>query len=86
MRGDQAASHRSIAMPRKQKEPLVSRPELEKVVDGIKDLEPYREFLKGRWIGMVMWWDSRSADARWKYFLLRALGRVCQLCFGLYIS
>jgi hypothetical protein len=59
-------------MPAKRSEPLVSRAELEKVVDGIKELEPYREFLKSRWIGMVVWWDARSTEARWKYFLLRA--------------
>lgn len=60
-------------MTTKQKDSLVSREDLEKVIDGIKDLEPYREFLKGRWIGMVMWWHTRSVDARWKYFLLRAV-------------
>src|SRR5262245_17937514 len=60
-------------MTRKGKDSLVSREDLEKVNDGIKDLEPYREFLKRRWIGMVMWWHTRSVDARWKYFLLRAI-------------
>ena len=60
-------------MPDKGKAPLVSREELEKVIDSIKDLEPYREFLKTRWVGMVMWWHGRSVDARWKYFLLRAV-------------
>ena len=60
-------------MPKKRTEPLVSREELEKLIDAIKALEPYREFLKSRWIGMIIWWDSRSTEARWKYFLLRAV-------------
>jgi hypothetical protein len=51
----------------------VSREDFEKVIDSINDLKPYREFLKTRWVGMVIWWHSRSVDARWKYFLLRAI-------------
>ena len=60
-------------MPRKRQDLLVSREELEKVVDGIEALKPYHEFLKRRWIGMVMWWHARSVEARWKYFLLRGV-------------
>src|SRR5262245_23451719 len=60
-------------MPRHRKEPLVTRDMLEKVVDGIEDLEPYSEYLKRRWVGMVMWWHNASLDARWKYFLLRGI-------------
>src|SRR5207244_4307480 len=55
------------------KEPLVNRDELENVIDSIKDLEPYREFLKTRWVGMVMWWHGRSVNARRQYFFLRAI-------------
>jgi signal transduction histidine kinase len=54
------------------KERLVSREDLEKLIDGIEELAPYREFLKNRWIHMVLWWHSRSIGARWKYFTLRA--------------
>lgn len=60
-------------MPRKRQDLLVSREELEKVVDGIETLKPYHEVLKRRWIGMVMWWHARSVEARWKYFLLRGV-------------
>jgi uncharacterized protein DUF4231 len=59
-------------MPKKQEELLVSREELEKMIDSLKGLEPYRDFLKSRWVGMVMWWHNRSVEARRKYFLLRA--------------
>ena len=54
-------------------EPLVTRQGLEELIDGIKGLDPYRDFLKKRWIGMIMWWHTRSVGARWKYFLLRAI-------------
>ena len=54
-------------------EPLVTRKALEELIDSIKDLDPYREFLKKRWIGMIMWWHTRSVGARWRYFLLRAI-------------
>jgi signal transduction histidine kinase len=60
-------------MSRRREEPLVTRKDLEELIDGIKELEPYREFMKKRWIGMVMWWHARSVEARWKYFLLRAI-------------
>jgi hypothetical protein len=60
-------------MLKKRDEPLVTREELEKVIDSIKELEPYRTFLKQRWVGMVMWWHRRAEKARWKYFLLRAI-------------
>jgi len=60
-------------MSKQPEETLVTREDLEKVIDGITDLEPYREFLKRRWVGMVMWWHGRSVEARQKYFLLRAI-------------
>jgi hypothetical protein len=60
-------------MPKKHDEPLVSREALEKTIDGLQSLEPYREFLKRRWVGMVIWWHNRSVEARAKYFCLRAL-------------
>lgn len=60
-------------MSRQREEQLVTRKDLEELIDGIKELEPYREFMKKRWIGMVMWWHTRSVEARWKYFLLRAI-------------
>jgi hypothetical protein len=57
-------------MPR---ETLVSREMLEKLVDNLPDNKPYDAYLKGRWIGMVMWWHQQSVSAKWKYFTLRAL-------------
>lgn len=33
-------------MSKKRDEPLVTREEIEQVIDGIKELEPYQEFLK----------------------------------------
>jgi hypothetical protein len=60
-------------MSKQQDEPLVTRENLEKIIDGIPGLEPYRQFLKGRWVGMVMWWHNRSIEARKKYFLLRGI-------------
>lgn len=60
-------------MAKQGKELLVSREELERVIDSIAELEPYRGFLKGRWVKMVLWWHGRSMEARRKYFLLRAI-------------
>jgi hypothetical protein len=60
-------------MSKKKKEPLVTREDLEKLIDGVEGLEPYQEFMKRRWVGMVMWWHERSVEARWKYFFLRAI-------------
>lgn len=63
----------------KQTEPLVTQEKLESVIDGVKadqskHLESSQElYLKRRWAEMVMWWHSRSVNARWKYFLLRAI-------------
>ncbi len=54
-------------------EPLVTRRSLEKLLDEVEALEPYRLFMANRWIGMVMWWHERSVGARQKYFLLRAI-------------
>jgi hypothetical protein len=54
-------------------EPLVTRPELEQFIDKIKALAPYGDFLKKRWLKMVMWWHNRSVEARRKYFLLRRI-------------
>lgn len=56
---------------REDKERLVDPDELRHIIDGIKDLEPYKDFLKGRWLKMVMWWHNRSVEARKKYFWLR---------------
>jgi hypothetical protein len=60
-------------MSKQQDEPLVTRENLEKIIDGIPGLELYREFLKVRWVGMIMWWHNRSIEARRKYFLLRGI-------------
>lgn len=55
-------------------EQLVTRKGLEELIvtftGGLTD--SHREYMKRRWIGMVMWWHSRSIKARWKYFALRA--------------
>jgi hypothetical protein len=52
-------------------EPLVSREHLEKLVDRIEGVEPFRDYLKERWIGMILWWHGRAVDARAKYIRLR---------------
>lgn len=52
-------------------ERLVSRQELEKFIDGREDLKPYSDFLKQRWLKMVIWWHNRSVQARGKYFFFR---------------
>src|SRR4051794_3765798 len=56
---------------RRESETLVTRADLEDLLAHIGDLAPFRSFIEKRWIGMVMWWDQRSRDARWKYFTLR---------------
>jgi len=53
---------------------LVTRQSLEKLLDSIPELAPYREVLAARWAGMVMWWHERSVQARRKYFPLRRRG------------
>lgn len=55
------------------REPLVTRAGLESLVDHIVEAKPHAEYLKRRWIGMVMWWHQRAVEARWKYFGLRGL-------------
>lgn len=57
-------------MPR---EELVTRGILEKLVDSMPANKPYEAYLKGRWIGMVMWWHQQSTGAKWKYFALRGV-------------
>lgn len=56
-----------------QDELLVTRAGLEALVDHVAAAKPHAEYLKGRWIGMVMWWHQRAVEARWKYFGLRGL-------------
>jgi hypothetical protein len=58
---------------------LVDRQELEAFLDKVQGLEPYRDFIKTRWLKMVLWWDQRSREARKKYFLERGLGGRGQL-------
>lgn len=53
-------------------EPLVTRKALEGLIDSIEELKPHHEYMKRRWIAMVMWWHTRSVKARWKYLSLRA--------------
>ena len=60
-------------MSKEKEEPLVSREQLDPLIDGMQELEPYREFIKRRWVGMVMWWHNRSVEARRKYVLLRGM-------------
>lgn len=52
-------------------EPLVSRDSLEKLVDRIEGVEPFRDYLKERWIGMILWWHNRAVDSRTMYIRLR---------------
>jgi hypothetical protein len=55
-------------------ERLVTREDLEDLIKEVKGLDDlHREYLKRRWVGMVMWWHTRSVKARWKYFSLRAV-------------
>jgi len=55
-------------------ERLVTREDLEELINGIGELDKsHREYLRRRWVGMVMWWHTRSVKARWKYFALRAV-------------
>lgn len=54
-------------------EPLVTRRDLEALIDSQAGLEPYAEALKKRWVGMVMWWHNRSVEAKRRYFALRAV-------------
>jgi hypothetical protein len=64
---------RSVDMSKRKEEPLVSREQLDPLIDGMQELEPYREFIKRRWVGMVMWWHNRSVEARQKYVLFRVM-------------
>jgi hypothetical protein len=52
---------------------LVNEEELRTLIDGLdlKDKQK-NEYLKARWLNYVLWWDSRAADARWKYFAIRS--------------
>ena len=52
-------------------EPLVTREGLEHLVNGIEDVKPYHDYLKHRWISMILWWNGRAVDARTKYTRLR---------------
>jgi uncharacterized protein DUF4231 len=52
-------------------EPLVTRKLLEELVDRLPTDKLYEEYLKRRWIGMVMWWTDRANEAKWKYFGFR---------------
>jgi hypothetical protein len=45
---------------KKQNEPLVTREELEKFIDNNVELKDYSDFLKNRWLKMVMWWHTQS--------------------------
>jgi Protein of unknown function (DUF4231) len=57
----------------RQQPKLVTPQALRSVIESVKELEPYSDFMEKRWIGMVMWWDDRSRRARLKYFRLRAV-------------
>jgi uncharacterized protein DUF4231 len=54
---------------------LVDPRKLAQVIDLLKDQLDLAqvEFLKGRWLHQVQYWDQRSRTARWKYFSLRAV-------------
>jgi hypothetical protein len=58
-------------MPQPLSEPLVSREGLEHLVNGIEDVKPYHDYLKHRWISMILWWNGRAVEARTKYIRLR---------------
>lgn len=42
-------------LKRKNEEPLVDPDELQKFIDRLKDLTEYSDFIKNRWLKMVMW-------------------------------
>ena len=57
----------------KKKPVLVDLAELRKLTSGL-DLGDLKrnEYVNARWLKYVEWWDSRAADAKWKYFALRS--------------
>lgn len=59
------------AKQKRAEEPLVDPEKIEKFIDGREDLKPYGDFIKTRWLSMVVWWHNRSVEARRKYFFLR---------------
>jgi hypothetical protein len=55
---------------------LVDEDDLKKVIDQL-DLEPQqKDFIKARWLKYVMWWDTRSRDAKRPYQSLRATAAI----------
>src|ERR1700682_1505317 len=66
MPGDQQTQHDKRAL--KHEETLVDRQELEAFIDRREELKPYSDFIKRRWLKMVIWWHNRSVEARRKYF------------------
>jgi len=51
---------------------LVNEEELRALIDGLELGDKKRnDYLRARWLNYVLWWDSRAADAKCKYFALR---------------
>lgn len=53
---------------------LVDEEELKGLIDGL-GLEDKKknEYIKARWLNYVLWWDSRAAKSKWKYYVLRSI-------------
>ena len=55
---------------------LVDKGELTNVIEQL-DLEPMqKEFIKARWLKYVMWWDTRSKNAKGPYHRLRVTAAI----------
>ena len=55
--------------------PLVQEDQLIAVIDLLKGslTDQQIAFIKNRWLHQVIYWDQRSREARYKYFILRSL-------------
>lgn len=58
-------------MTTRQSEPLVTRANLEQLITRIEGVEPFQDYLKERWIGMIIWWHNRAVEARVRFMRLR---------------
>lgn len=53
---------------------LVDLEQLKKLMHGVELSDPkLNEYINARWLKYVEWWDSRAAEAKWKYFTLRSV-------------
>jgi hypothetical protein len=53
---------------------LVNKKHLETVINNLEGLSDFqKQHIKERWLAMVVRWDNRAAECKWKYFLLRSI-------------